>query len=161
MDTNTLCSLIAQRIDPTYFQLWGLEVHWMSPDYDTPANRAIVEDVIKNYETLAAALPTGKPKTLDLTDLKAATTIADDDYFLLEASSTYTPSNSHYCACVAKIRYTYSTPDNPDHTITNGSAASPTSPTAVSMRPFNSVWMLQVPTDMLARLELIRHDCPE
>jgi hypothetical protein len=158
----------------------------MSPDYDTPANRAIVEDVIKNYETLAAALPTGKPKTLDLTDLKAATTIADDDYFLLEASSTYTPSNSHYCACVAKIRYTYSTPDNPDHTIlatvenapqvvwnpksdygkrvtfaiTNGSAASPTSPTAVSMRPFNSVWMLQVPTDMLARLELIRQALP-
>ena len=51
------------------------------------------------------------------TMVPATTTIADDDYFLLEASSTYTPSNSHYCACVAKIRYTYSTPDNPDHTI--------------------------------------------
>ncbi len=54
MDANTLCTLLAQRINPTYFQLWGLEVHWMLPEYDTPANRAIVADVIANYAVLEA-----------------------------------------------------------------------------------------------------------
>jgi hypothetical protein len=45
------------------------------------------------------------------------TTETDDDYFLLEASSTYTRSNDHYCIAVAKIRYEYDTADDPDHTI--------------------------------------------
>jgi len=45
------------------------------------------------------------------------TTATDDDYFLLEASSTYTRSASHYCVAVAKIRYQYDTGDSPDHTI--------------------------------------------
>ena len=45
------------------------------------------------------------------------TTETDDDYFLLEASSTYTRSNAHYCVAVAKIRYQYDTADTPDHTI--------------------------------------------
>ncbi len=55
MNASTLCTLLAQRINPTYFQLWGLDVHWMAPEYDTPANRAIVADVIANYSTLAPA----------------------------------------------------------------------------------------------------------
>uniref|UniRef100_A0A6M3KAQ7 Tail protein n=1 Tax=viral metagenome TaxID=1070528 RepID=A0A6M3KAQ7_9ZZZZ len=45
------------------------------------------------------------------------TTVTDDDYFLLEAGSTYTRSNSHYCVAVCKIRYEYDTGDTPDHTI--------------------------------------------
>jgi len=45
------------------------------------------------------------------------TTVTDDDYFLLEASSTYTRDNAHYCVAVAKIRYQYDTADTPDHTI--------------------------------------------
>jgi hypothetical protein len=55
MDANILCTLLAQRIPPEQFQLWGLDIHWMSPDFDTPANRAIVADVIKNYDNLASA----------------------------------------------------------------------------------------------------------
>jgi len=55
MDTNILCTLIAQRIPPEQFQLWGLEVHWMTHEYDTPENKAIVADVIANYDTLEAA----------------------------------------------------------------------------------------------------------
>jgi hypothetical protein len=55
MDANILCTLLAQRIPPEQFQLWGLEVHLMSPEYVTPENRAIVSDVIANYEALAAA----------------------------------------------------------------------------------------------------------
>ena len=45
------------------------------------------------------------------------TTVTDDDYFLLEASSTYTRNAAHYCVPVAKIRYQYDTADTPDHTI--------------------------------------------
>jgi hypothetical protein len=45
------------------------------------------------------------------------TTVGDDDYFLLEAGSTYTRNNAHYCVCVGKIRYEYDTGDTPDHTI--------------------------------------------
>ena len=55
MNAQILCTLLAQRIDPTHFQLWGLDVHWMLPEYDTPANRAIVADVIANYTTLEVA----------------------------------------------------------------------------------------------------------
>ncbi len=52
MNASILCTLLAQRIPPEKFQLWGLDIHWMSPEYDTPANRAIVADVIANYNTL-------------------------------------------------------------------------------------------------------------
>jgi hypothetical protein len=45
------------------------------------------------------------------------TTVGDDDYFLLEAGSTYTRNNAHHCVCVGKIRYEYDTGDAPDHTI--------------------------------------------
>jgi len=49
--------------------------------------------------------------------VSTTTTVTDDDYLLLEASSTYTRSASHYCVAVAKIRYQYDTADTPDHTI--------------------------------------------
>jgi len=55
MDTDTLCTLLAQRIPSEQFQLWGLDIHWMSEEYDTPENNAIVADVIANYTTLEAA----------------------------------------------------------------------------------------------------------
>lgn len=51
------------------------------------------------------------------TMVPTSTTATDDDYFLLEASSTYTRDNAHYCVAVAKIRYQYDTGDGPDHTI--------------------------------------------
>lgn len=47
----------------------------------------------------------------------ASTTATDDDFFLLETSSTYTKVITDYCVCVAKIRYQYDTADAPDHTI--------------------------------------------
>uniref|UniRef100_A0A6M3KAF5 Uncharacterized protein n=1 Tax=viral metagenome TaxID=1070528 RepID=A0A6M3KAF5_9ZZZZ len=56
MDANILCTLLAQRIPPEQFQLWGLDIHWMAPEYDTPENRAIVEDVVANYASLAAGV---------------------------------------------------------------------------------------------------------
>lgn len=54
MDENILCTLLEQRIPPEQFQLWGLDIHWMSEEYNTVENRAIVDDVIANYDTLAA-----------------------------------------------------------------------------------------------------------
>ena len=67
MDAENLCTLLAQRIPPEQFRVHGMEVVFFDPDknnkpvtapnkspYDTPANRAIVEDVIKNYDKLAA-----------------------------------------------------------------------------------------------------------
>ncbi len=41
----------------------------------------------------------------------------DDDWFLLEGSSSYTAVITDYCVAVAKIRYQYDTADTPDHTI--------------------------------------------
>ena len=89
MDSNILCTLLAQRIPPEQFQLHGLEVVFFDPDannkpvdaphespYDTPENRAIVEDVIRNYDTLAGELKPSEPIKIDLSELKVATTIA-------------------------------------------------------------------------------------
>ncbi len=56
MNASILCTLLGQRINPAHFQLWGLDVHWMAPEYDTPANRAIAADVAANYDTLAPAV---------------------------------------------------------------------------------------------------------
>ena len=68
METKILFNLIEQRLGavPPKFTLHGQEVVFFDPDmnnktfdapnespYDTPENRAIVEDVIKNYDTLA------------------------------------------------------------------------------------------------------------
>jgi allophanate hydrolase subunit 1 len=50
MDAGILCQLIANKIDPTKFQLWGLEIKWLEDP--TPEELAIVDDVIKNYKTL-------------------------------------------------------------------------------------------------------------
>ena len=68
MKANTLCTLLAQRIPPEQFQVRGDKVIFFDPDannklatampespYDTPENRAIVEDVITNYGPLEAA----------------------------------------------------------------------------------------------------------
>jgi len=75
MDAQILCTLLAQRLDPEYHRLSGLEVVWLNEDkvpdensfYDTPENRAIVADVIANYDTLAAAyLESLKPIYADL-----------------------------------------------------------------------------------------------
>ena len=54
MDGIILCNLLAEKIPPEQFQVWGTDVHWMDKTFDTPENNAIVADVIKNYETLAA-----------------------------------------------------------------------------------------------------------
>lgn len=68
MKADILCTLLAQRISPEQFQVRGDKVVFFDPDknnkpctasnespYDTPENRAIVEDVIKNYASLKAA----------------------------------------------------------------------------------------------------------
>ena len=67
MKAEILCQLLAQRIPPEQFRLRGLEVVFFDPEqnnkpagspnespYDTPENRAIVQDVINNYEALKA-----------------------------------------------------------------------------------------------------------
>ena len=78
MDANILCTLLAQRIPPEQFQLHGLEVVFFDPDknnkpctapnespYDTPENRAIVADVIKNYDTLAGDIEKSMKEAAD------------------------------------------------------------------------------------------------
>ena len=57
MNIRTLTHLVAQKIDAnkfhfTYPSLSGIS--WPDKADDTPENNAIVADVIKNYETLAA-----------------------------------------------------------------------------------------------------------
>jgi hypothetical protein len=54
MKVDTLCSLIAKQINPEYFQLWGLDIHWMKEEYATQENKAIVESIIDDYDNLAA-----------------------------------------------------------------------------------------------------------
>jgi len=51
------------------------------------------------------------------TRVPASTTETEDDFFLLEANSSYTKAVTEYCVCVGKIRYQYDTADTPDHTI--------------------------------------------
>ena len=51
------------------------------------------------------------------TRVPASVTATDDDFFLLETSSSYTKVVTDYCVCVGKIRYQYDTADAPDHTI--------------------------------------------
>lgn len=53
----------------------------------------------------------------DMTVVSTTTTATDADYLLLETSSTYTRSASHYCVCVGKVSYQYDTGDAPDHTL--------------------------------------------
>ncbi len=69
MDASILCTLLAQRIPPEQFQIHGEEVYFIDPDannkpvdaphtspYDTPENRAIVADALRNYDDLSATL---------------------------------------------------------------------------------------------------------
>ena len=53
MDGIILCNLLAEKIPQEQFQVWGIEVHWMAKEYDTPENNAIVADVVANYSKLA------------------------------------------------------------------------------------------------------------
>lgn len=52
MNNEILCTILAIKIDPAKFQLWGLDVHWLSKP--TKEELAIVDDVIKNYDTFEA-----------------------------------------------------------------------------------------------------------
>ena len=55
MNAQILCALLAQRIPPEQFQIWGTEIHWMDEKFNTPENRAIIEGTIKDYDILAAS----------------------------------------------------------------------------------------------------------
>lgn len=48
MDTNIFCTLLAERINPEKFQLWGLEIKWLIEP--TKEELIIVDDIISNYE---------------------------------------------------------------------------------------------------------------
>lgn len=52
MDQKILCGLIAQRVDPTKFQLWGTEVHWLVTPAQTDLDN--VAAIIADYDNLAA-----------------------------------------------------------------------------------------------------------
>lgn len=52
MNADILCTLVAERIDPTKFQVQGTEVVWNGTP--TAEEIAIVADVIANYDTLEA-----------------------------------------------------------------------------------------------------------
>lgn len=45
------------------------------------------------------------------------TTVGDDDYFLLEASSTYTRAATDFCVCIGEVWANYNTANTPDWTI--------------------------------------------
>jgi hypothetical protein len=53
MNLNILCTLLAQRIDPTKWQLRGTDICWLDPAWDTPENNSTVDDVKANYDVLA------------------------------------------------------------------------------------------------------------
>ena len=67
MEYHILCALLMERlgVNPKKFEVHGQEVVFFDPNedkgeefshvspYDTPENRAIVADVIKNYDTLS------------------------------------------------------------------------------------------------------------
>jgi len=53
MNTDTLCSLLAEKIDPAKFQVRGAEIEWLTPP--TAEDTARAADVIANYDALAAA----------------------------------------------------------------------------------------------------------
>jgi len=71
MNAQILCTLLAQRIPPEQFQLWGLEVHWMDKAYNTIENQAIVADVIANYDTLVADYQAEQEKAKQDAETKA------------------------------------------------------------------------------------------
>jgi len=54
MNGRILRKILAQRIPPEQFEFQGDEIHFHD-GFNTPENRAIVADVIANYDALAAA----------------------------------------------------------------------------------------------------------
>jgi hypothetical protein len=60
MDSNILSSLLSIRINPVKFRLTGLDVVFWDEADNTPENQAIIEDVIANYNTLAAEYAAAK-----------------------------------------------------------------------------------------------------
>jgi len=71
MDANILCQLLAHRIDGAKIHLSGLDVRWAKPEHNTPENRAIVADVLANYESLAAAYQAELDRAKADADIKA------------------------------------------------------------------------------------------
>lgn len=66
MNSQILCSLLSVRIPPAQFQVHGDVVVFMDAQYDTPANQAIVADVVANYATLAPAHTSASEKAIVL-----------------------------------------------------------------------------------------------
>lgn len=52
MDGKILCSLLAEKIDPAKFQVWGTEIKWLATP--TKEETELASDVIANYDALAA-----------------------------------------------------------------------------------------------------------
>ncbi|NLT24661.1 MAG: hypothetical protein GXX82_16585 [Syntrophorhabdus sp.] len=52
MNASIVCTLLAERIDPTKFQVWGTEIKWLVEP--TAGELAAAADVIANYATLEA-----------------------------------------------------------------------------------------------------------
>jgi hypothetical protein len=63
MDTNILCYLIAQKIDPTKWQLWGDDIHWINETDNTPENKTILNDIMSNYSSYAEPIIKAKEKS--------------------------------------------------------------------------------------------------
>jgi hypothetical protein len=53
MDAIIFCNLLAQRINPSKFQIWGTDIHWLVDP--TPEELSLADSVVSNYATLAAA----------------------------------------------------------------------------------------------------------
>jgi len=77
MDEQILCGLLAKRIPAQQFVLRGTNVQWTSKEHDSPENRAIVADIIANYDALAAAYEAGQKATADNDAVKATLTAID------------------------------------------------------------------------------------
>lgn len=61
MNTDTLCTLMAQKINLAKFQLRGTEIDWLVKP--TTEELALAADVTANYDTLAAGYQAAKLKT--------------------------------------------------------------------------------------------------
>jgi hypothetical protein len=77
MDEQVLCGLLADRIPAGQFRLRGPDVQWTSAEYDTPENRAIVADVVANYDALAAAYVAEQAAAAAENEIKTALTAID------------------------------------------------------------------------------------
>jgi hypothetical protein len=75
MDARILCQIIAKQIDPTKFQLWGYDIHWLDESYDTPENQKIIEDAKADYDNLA--LPYIKQQQINEIKIKMRVLLAE------------------------------------------------------------------------------------